>query len=110
MEKEDLPLGSKILSKNTSLDFDVLRARVAEKEERLRKLKLVEMYKKKWSKDDLSNRALEWRNVAQRAFMELFNKYKEGPHPDLTIEKCLHLMNIKPEFIGFNVEDEAFED
>lgn len=83
-----------------------LEAKLREREETLRKLRMVKMYQVKNNLQDLSALTAKWRNVAQEAAESLLESSTHEPRP--TMSQMLNYLHIDHELIHYSSQDEAF--
>eukprot|EP00795_Rhopilema_esculentum_P005919 gene5919-11261_t len=82
-----------------------LEKEIKTKEEKLRKLKMAELYRRK---DDLSNLdelILKWRQASQEILIDLQNALPESKPP---IQDLLQTFKIEAKLIGYNETEECF--
>nr|CAH0107230.1 unnamed protein product [Daphnia galeata] len=84
--------------------------RIKEKEEILRKLKMVKLHRAKHNTTELENLIKEWLGVCQQTLQDLEQKLKDqsSDSADIGIPKILEHLNIEPELVGYSIEDEMF--
>ena len=107
--------------------------RIKEKEEILRKLKMVKLHRAKVQEyslihfflkqrnntlyftcqhntTELENLIKEWLGVCQQTLQDLEQKLKDqsSDSADIGIPKILEHLNIEPELVGYSIEDEMF--
>uniref|UniRef100_A0A2C9LHM7 Swi5-dependent recombination DNA repair protein 1 homolog n=1 Tax=Biomphalaria glabrata TaxID=6526 RepID=A0A2C9LHM7_BIOGL len=83
----------------------LLEVQLKEKNEILRKLKMVKMYREKNNLSELQILINTWRAVSQRALVDL---HQLLPHPMPSLTELITNMHIDAELIHYNVEDESF--
>ncbi|XP_066931393.1 swi5-dependent recombination DNA repair protein 1 homolog [Clytia hemisphaerica] len=91
----------KILKK----EKEILKKQVEEKEEMIRKLKMVKMYRNKHNLEELDNLIHKWRDVAQEASQQLYDAFNE-PKPEMG--EFLNQLHIQHDMIGFDADTECF--
>ncbi|KAK8729173.1 hypothetical protein OTU49_008663 [Cherax quadricarinatus] len=86
------------------------RARVKEKEENLRKLKLVKMYRTKWETQSLEEVTHQWLRVCQEALEELRDKVNNRNTGEevLTLQALVNKLGIDAHLIKLNEHDDCF--
>lgn len=82
-----------------------LQKQLKEKEECLRKLKMVKLYRSKNDLSNLDDLIIKWREVSQQVLLDLHQKLPE-PKPSLSC--LLQHLHIDPTFLRFNSDEEAF--
>ncbi|OWF49494.1 uncharacterized protein LOC110451711 [Mizuhopecten yessoensis] len=85
--------------------YDRLKNTLTEKEEELRKLNMVKMYRTKNDLDSLGVLVSKWRMTSQQALIVLHNKLQD-PKPSLT--QLIDHLQIEHSLVHFNPEDETF--
>ncbi|EDO45407.1 predicted protein [Nematostella vectensis] len=83
-----------------------LLRQIAEREDKLRKLKMVKMYRTKNDLTDLQKLIDKWRNVSQEAAERLLTKIKKEPSPKM--KELLDQFQIDYKLIGYSEEEEGF--
>ncbi|XP_033757364.1 uncharacterized protein LOC117339758 [Pecten maximus] len=86
-------------------EYERLKNTLREKEEELRKLNMVKMYRTKNDLDSLGVLVRKWRITSQQALIDLHNKLPE-PKPSLT--QLIDHLKIEHSIVQFNPEEEAF--
>ncbi|XP_068741040.1 swi5-dependent recombination DNA repair protein 1 homolog isoform X2 [Montipora capricornis] len=79
---------------------------IQQKEDSLRKLRLVQMYRNKNDLSQLQALIDKWRAVSQDAAERLLDKIKADPLP--TMSQLLAKLQVSKELIQYSEEDEAF--
>ncbi|KZS21053.1 putative Swi5-dependent recombination DNA repair protein 1 [Daphnia magna] len=84
--------------------------RIKEKEEILRKLKMIKLHRIKHSTDQLESLIKEWTGICQQALQDLQQKLADqgSDSAAIGIPELLRHLNIEPELVGYCIEDEAF--
>lgn len=82
-----------------------LLQRISEKEEIVRKLKMVKVYRSKNNLEELNNLISKWREVSKDAIQDLWSLL-DSPKPSIT--QLLDHYGINHTFVGYNAEDETF--
>ena len=83
-----------------------LEKRLKEKEEELRKLKLVKMYRAKNNLEELERLTAKWREVSQEAAESLLASSTHVPRPSMA--QMLDYLHINHDLIRYSVQDESF--
>ena len=83
-----------------------LTVKLKEREEKLRKLKLVKMYRTKNDLRELEKLTSKWRDVAQEAAEQLLGNSTHEPRP--TMAQMLDYLHIDHELIRYSAQDESF--
>ncbi|XP_005096443.1 swi5-dependent recombination DNA repair protein 1 homolog [Aplysia californica] len=96
-QSEDM---EELLAVKKTLQSDLLK-----QEECLRKLKMVKMYREKNNLTELQKLIDTWRDVSQRALTDLLELQ---PPPQPHMSDLISHLQIDPEFIGYNKEEEGF--
>lgn len=86
-------------------EYERLKNTLKEKEEELRKLNMVKMYRTKNDLDSLCVLVKKWRRTSQQALVDLHNKLPE-PKPSLT--QLINHLQIDHSLVCFNPEEETF--
>jgi hypothetical protein len=95
------------LKANSTIEELRLKSEIKMKEEKLRKLKLVKMYRSKNNLDELDELVSKWRTASQLAAHELCNHMgTEGKRP--TVRELLTHFQIDHDVIGYSEEDDEF--
>lgn len=79
--------------------------RIRQKEETLRKLKLVKMYRSKNDVKELEELSVKWRQVSQTALQDLFLLIPE-PRPSML--QLIQNLQLDVEKLGYNDDDDSF--
>ncbi|KAI9554080.1 hypothetical protein GHT06_019352 [Daphnia sinensis] len=89
-----------------------LSKRIEEKEELLRKLKMIKLHRMKHSTNQLESLIKEWTGICQQALQDLQQKLADqgSDSAAIGILELLRHLNIEPELVGYSIEDEAFTD
>lgn len=82
-----------------------LQASIKEKEDVLRKLRLVQFYENKHDLGRMEELIRKWYQVCQEGLVDLLNLMPE-PHPELT--ELIDHLGIDHSMIGYNKEDQSF--
>ncbi|KAI0242144.1 hypothetical protein LSAT2_014635 [Lamellibrachia satsuma] len=82
-----------------------IQEKIARDEERLRKLKMVKMYRTKNNLTELQRLIELWRSVSQRALEQLLEQAQE---PGATMRSLIDHLQLSHELIGYNAEDDSF--
>ena len=83
-----------------------LEAKVKEREEKLRKLKMVKMYRSKNNLQELSTLTATWREVAQEAAESLLASSTHQPRPSMA--QMLDYLHIDHQLIQYSSQDDSF--
>ena len=83
-----------------------LEAKLKEREEKLRKLKMVKMYRTKNNLQELSTLTARWREVAQEAAETLLASSTHQPRPSMA--QMLDYLHIDHQIIQYSDQDESF--
>ncbi|XP_050397605.1 swi5-dependent recombination DNA repair protein 1 homolog isoform X2 [Patella vulgata] len=83
-----------------------LQKELQEKEENLRKLEMVKMYRKKNDLTHLTKLITKWRQVSQDALQD-FQSMLPAPQP--TMAEVIQHLQIDPQLINFNSEEDTFD-
>ena len=83
-----------------------LVARLKEREEKLRKLKMVKMYRTKNDLKELQRLTSKWREVSQEAAEVLLGSSTHEPRPSMA--QLLDYLHIDHELIHYSAQDESF--
>lgn len=83
-----------------------LEAKLKEREEKLRKLKMVMMYRTKNNLQELATLTARWREVAQEAAETLLESSTHQPRPSMA--QMLDYLHIDHELIQYSDQDESF--
>lgn len=79
--------------------------RITRKKEKLRKLKMVEMYRTKNNPEELTGLINKWREVSQEAIQDL----RDGmPEPKPKISDLLNHLQLDGKLLNFDFEEESF--
>ncbi|CAL1536481.1 unnamed protein product [Lymnaea stagnalis] len=82
-----------------------LELELSQKNEQLRKLKMVKMYREKNNLTELQVLIDTWRDVSQRALTDLLERH---PEPKPTMSQLIAQMQIDTGLIAYNTEEEGF--
>ncbi|XP_064603727.1 swi5-dependent recombination DNA repair protein 1 homolog [Liolophura sinensis] len=105
-------LDTQLLNENTSQLHSLkclhasLQENIEEKQETLRKLKMVKMYRTKNNLDHLDSLISKWRHVSQQALQDLHNKL---PEPKPTMTELVNHLQIDHQLVNFNPDEESFD-
>ena len=83
-----------------------LEAKLKEREEKLRKLKMVKMYQTKNNLQELSMLTAKWREVAQEAAETLLESSTHQPRPSMA--QMLDYLHIDHQLIQYSDQNESF--
>ncbi|CAB3996346.1 Hypothetical predicted protein [Paramuricea clavata] len=83
-----------------------LESVLRKKEDTLRKLKLVKMYRAKNNLTDLEELIEKWRSICQQAAEDLYGKFNQAN--TLTMGKFLDGLRVKHDLIRYSEDEEAF--
>ncbi|CAH1783709.1 unnamed protein product [Owenia fusiformis] len=83
-----------------------IQTRIKEKEEKLRKLQMVKMYRSKNDLTHMQGLVDKWKTVSQDALLELHTMATE-PKPSLT--NIVDHFNLDHETVGYDKEEESFD-
>lgn len=91
-----------------------VHARIREKEEVLRKLKMVKVYRTKWETQDLNTVTNQWLKVCQEALEDLRLKVRERRAQDpgeeeLTLKALITNLGIDAELIQLDESEDCFK-
>ncbi|RDD46373.1 Swi5-dependent recombination DNA repair protein 1-like protein [Trichoplax sp. H2] len=106
MDKENVPESEKCQVQDLLQSKAKLLQIIQEKEDKLRKLKLVKMYHTKTNLDDLDQLILKWRSISQDVAQQLHEKIQIEPRP--TMAQFLDAYHIDRNLIQYSADDEAF--
>lgn len=106
-----------VISKNSSCGYkdqlhslererETLLTQLRDHREKLRKLKMVKMYRTKNDLQGLDELASKWREVAQDAAQCLLESSTSQPRPSM--QQLLNYLHIDSELIQYSTEDESF--
>lgn len=89
------------------------RARLKEKEETLRKLRLVKMYRTKWEMQGLDTVTNEWLRACQEALVDLREKVREKRAQEtggeeLTLKTLMDNLGIDTELLQLDEDEDSF--
>jgi len=93
---------------NLLQDLKAWEQKVKEKQELLRKLKLVKLYRSKNNLDKLKGDIALWRIACQNALLEYRDKCGQDPAPSLT--EIINHMQIDFSLVNYNPEEDSFMD
>lgn len=82
-----------------------LLMKVSEKEEKIRKLKMVKLYRSKHNLETLDCLTTKWKTVSQQAVLRLYNL---TPEPRPTLTQLIDHLRIDYDMIDYSVDDESF--
>ncbi|XP_060075491.1 swi5-dependent recombination DNA repair protein 1 homolog [Ylistrum balloti] len=85
--------------------YEILKNTLKEKEEELRKLNMVKMYRNKNDLDSLRALITKWQKTSQKALVDLHEKLQD-PKPSLT--QLINHLQIEHSLVNFNAEEESF--
>ncbi|XP_064110319.1 swi5-dependent recombination DNA repair protein 1 homolog [Macrobrachium nipponense] len=108
------PINSDDYGKDLPVDIRIKEAklRIKEKEDTLRKLKLVRMYRTKWETQDLDSVTAQWLRVCQEALEDLRSKVKETMNnesgQELTLAVLIKNLGLDPELLKLVEEEDCF--
>ncbi|XP_069176358.1 swi5-dependent recombination DNA repair protein 1 homolog [Procambarus clarkii] len=115
---DNLELRFKVPHKNLKEDdictkIQQTQARVKEKEEALRKLKLVKMYRTKWETQSLEAVTSQWLRVCQEALEDLRVKAREiksreTGEEELTLLVLINNLGIDPQLLKLDENEDCF--
>lgn len=83
-----------------------LEVKLKEGEEKLRKLKMVKMYRTKNNLQELATLTAKWREVAQEAAETLLARSTHQPRPSMA--QMLDYLHIDHQLIQYSDQDESF--
>ncbi|ESO96827.1 hypothetical protein LOTGIDRAFT_115232 [Lottia gigantea] len=83
-----------------------LSSSVSDKEEKLRKLKMVQMYRKKNDLSKLEVLIQKWRNVSQEAIRDLRQML---PEPKPSLHDLIQHLQIDIKLLKYNSESDDFD-
>ncbi|XP_046864889.1 swi5-dependent recombination DNA repair protein 1 homolog [Xenia sp. Carnegie-2017] len=83
-----------------------LELELKKKEDILRKLKLVKMFRTKNSLSDLDNLITKWRAISQESAKDLYEKFNQEEM--MSMGEFLNGLRVKHELIRYSEEEEAF--
>ncbi|ESO06731.1 hypothetical protein HELRODRAFT_184679 [Helobdella robusta] len=87
-------------------ELNDLKKELNQKEEMLRKLKLVKMYRDKKDFKNLPDLTEKWKNCCQKALQDL---HMLLPDPRPSMLQLLQNLQIEPLLLGYNVEEDSFD-
>ena len=87
-------------------EMRTLEAKLKEREEKLRKLKVVMMYRTKNNLQELATLTARWREVAQEAAETLLANSTHQPRPSMA--QMLDYLHIDHQLIQYSDQDESF--
>ncbi|XP_061171323.1 swi5-dependent recombination DNA repair protein 1 homolog [Saccostrea echinata] len=93
-------------SKNKIIEKSKLQSMIKEREDVLRKLKLVQFYQHKHDLEKMEELIRKWRCVCQEGLVDLLNLMPE-PRPELT--ELIDHLGIDHKMIGYDKEEQSFE-
>ena len=83
-----------------------LEKQLKDREEKLRKLKLVKMYRTKNNLEELERLTSKWREVAQEAAESLLGSSTHEPRPSMA--QMLNYLHIDHDLIRYSAQEESF--
>ncbi|XP_028416476.1 swi5-dependent recombination DNA repair protein 1 homolog [Dendronephthya gigantea] len=108
-ENDDVDRVRESCSRSSKEDYDKtkeLEKILKDKEELLRKLKLVKMYRAKNNLNDLEELIKKWRSISQQAAQDLFKKFNQ--EHSLTMGEFLNGLGVKFDLIQYSEDEDAF--
>nr|XP_006825956.1 PREDICTED: swi5-dependent recombination DNA repair protein 1 homolog [Saccoglossus kowalevskii] len=87
---------------------DVLQKQLSEKEETLRKLRMVKMYRTKNDLDKLESLIIKWRSASQDTLRELQDKLPMKDKP--TMQELIENWHLDSKLLHFDEEVDCFKD
>ncbi|XP_052227734.1 swi5-dependent recombination DNA repair protein 1 homolog isoform X2 [Dreissena polymorpha] len=98
------PLEQCGLSAPVICSIEELERQIAEKEESLRKLNMVKMYRAKNNLEDLQSLIDKWRGVSQQSVTDLHASMTDEPRPSLT--RLIDHLGIDHDLLKFRTDDD----
>ncbi|XP_047500588.1 swi5-dependent recombination DNA repair protein 1 homolog [Penaeus chinensis] len=100
-------------SKDKESELQEIKSRVNQKQEVLRKLQLVRMYRNKPEMQDLDTVTAKWLQVCQEALQELLIKVKEQMsnemgQEELTLTQLVNKLGLDPELLMLDPVEDCF--